>query len=141
MQKELADANSVAEEVLSSMTTVRAHAAENSACAAYRSCLRKFYTLQVWHHPCLMFFTAACKSSRKCSDMHATAFCIWTVPSISTDNDVCAAVAVEGGPCIRHLHDLHNIPAKCCQCCDTLLWCDPCRPSSLLFFMKWLCRP
>ncbi len=47
VQKELADANSVAEEALSSMTTVRAHAAENSAKAAYQECLRKFYTLQV----------------------------------------------------------------------------------------------
>lgn len=49
MQKELAEANSVAEEALSSMTTVRAHAAENSATAAYGDCLRKFYTLQVQH--------------------------------------------------------------------------------------------
>lgn len=49
VQKELADANTVAEESLSSMTTVRAHAAEDSARAAYQACLKKFYTLQVGH--------------------------------------------------------------------------------------------
>ncbi|CAL8468414.1 g7954 [Coccomyxa elongata] len=47
VQKELADANTVAEESLSSMTTVRAHAAEDSARAAYQACLKKFYTLQL----------------------------------------------------------------------------------------------
>ena len=47
MQTELANANSVADEVLSSMTTVRAHAADDSAKAAYRAKLLKFYALQV----------------------------------------------------------------------------------------------
>jgi ATP-binding cassette subfamily B (MDR/TAP) protein 9 len=47
VQTELAEANSVAEEVLSSMTTVKAHAAEDSALAAYCFRLKKFYTLQV----------------------------------------------------------------------------------------------
>ena len=35
VQTELAEANSVAEEALSSMTTVKAHAAEDSTLAAY----------------------------------------------------------------------------------------------------------
>ena len=47
VQTELAEANSVAEEALSSMPTVKAHAAEDSAFAAYHSRLRTFYTLQV----------------------------------------------------------------------------------------------
>lgn len=47
MQTELANANSVADEVLSSMTTVRAHAADDSAKAAYHAKLLKFYSLQV----------------------------------------------------------------------------------------------
>ena len=47
VQTELAGANSVAEEVLSSMTTVKAHAAERSAQAAYCYRLKLFYTLQV----------------------------------------------------------------------------------------------
>ena len=37
----------MAEEVLSSMSTVKAHAAEDSAHAAYCYRLKKFYTLQV----------------------------------------------------------------------------------------------
>ena len=36
MQNELAEANTVAEESLSSMATVRSHAAEDSARAAYQ---------------------------------------------------------------------------------------------------------
>ena len=47
VQTELANANSVADEVLSSMTTVRAHAAEDSAKAAYGAKLLNFYSLQV----------------------------------------------------------------------------------------------
>ena len=47
VQTELANANSVADEVLSSMTTVRAHAADDSAKAAYHAKLLKFYALQV----------------------------------------------------------------------------------------------
>jgi ABC-type multidrug transport system fused ATPase/permease subunit len=47
VQSELAEANSVAEEALSSMTTVRAFAAEDSARAAYDKRLRSFYMLQV----------------------------------------------------------------------------------------------
>ena len=47
MQTELAGANSAAEEVLSTMTTVKAHAAEKSALAAYSYRLKLFYTLQV----------------------------------------------------------------------------------------------
>ena len=47
VQTELAEANSVAEEVLASMTTVKAHAAEDSAHAAYCFRLKKFYSLQV----------------------------------------------------------------------------------------------
>lgn len=46
VQTELAEANSVAEEALSSMTTVKAHAAEDSTQAAYAAKLRRFYTLQ-----------------------------------------------------------------------------------------------
>lgn len=49
VQSELAEANSVAEEVLSSMTTVKAHAAEQSANAAYRQRLGKFYSQMVEH--------------------------------------------------------------------------------------------
>lgn len=47
VQTELAAANSVADEVLSTMTTVRAHAADDSAKAAYAVKLAKFYILQV----------------------------------------------------------------------------------------------
>ena len=47
MQTELAEGDGVAEEVLSSMSTVKAHAAEDSAHAAYCYRLKKFYTLQV----------------------------------------------------------------------------------------------
>lgn len=47
VQTELAGANGVAEEALSSMVTVRSHAAEESTRAAYAQCLRAFYMLQV----------------------------------------------------------------------------------------------
>ncbi len=47
MQNELAEANTVAEESLSSMATVRSHAAEDSARAAYQHRLRLFYRLCV----------------------------------------------------------------------------------------------
>ncbi len=47
VQTELAQANAVADEVLASMTTVRAHAADDSAKAAYAVKLAKFYVLQV----------------------------------------------------------------------------------------------
>ena len=47
VQSELAGANAVAEEALSCMATVRSHAAEGSARAAYAGRLRAFYTLQV----------------------------------------------------------------------------------------------
>eukprot|EP00887_Chlorella_sp_A99_P006350 scaffold3.g6350.t1 len=46
VQTELAEANSVAEEALSSMTTVKAHAAEASTEAAYAGKLLRFYHLQ-----------------------------------------------------------------------------------------------
>ncbi|PRW60050.1 ATP-binding cassette sub-family B member 9 [Chlorella sorokiniana] len=46
VQTELAEANSVAEEALSSMTTVKAHAAEDSTMAAYAARLLRFYHLQ-----------------------------------------------------------------------------------------------
>ncbi|EFN54348.1 hypothetical protein CHLNCDRAFT_36050 [Chlorella variabilis] len=46
VQTELAEANSVAEEALSSMTTVKAHAAEDSTMAAYAAKLTRFYHLQ-----------------------------------------------------------------------------------------------
>ena len=56
VQTELALANAVADEVLATMTTVRAHAADDSAKAAYAVKLAKFYVLQVhlkysatWH--------------------------------------------------------------------------------------------
>ncbi|KAG2494082.1 hypothetical protein HYH03_007724 [Edaphochlamys debaryana] len=47
VQAELAAANGVAEEVLSTMTTVKAHAAQDSAEASYASKLGDFYRLQV----------------------------------------------------------------------------------------------
>lgn len=47
MQTELAEANSVAEEVITSMPTVKAHAAELSASASYTARLAKFFKLQV----------------------------------------------------------------------------------------------
>lgn len=47
MQSELAEANAVAEEALSSMATVRSHSAEGSTRAAYQQRLRAFYSLQV----------------------------------------------------------------------------------------------
>lgn len=46
MQAALADANAVAEETLSAMPTVRAHAAQDSARAAYSAKLDVFYVLQ-----------------------------------------------------------------------------------------------
>lgn len=46
VQTELAEANGVAEEVLSAMTTVRAHAAQDSAESAYSNKLHGFYVLQ-----------------------------------------------------------------------------------------------
>ena len=46
VQTELAQANSVADEALATMTTVRAHAADDSARAAYAVKLAKFYNLQ-----------------------------------------------------------------------------------------------
>ena len=46
VQTELAQANSVADEALATMTTVRAHAADDSARAAYAVKLAKFYSLQ-----------------------------------------------------------------------------------------------
>ncbi len=49
MQSELAEANTVAEESLSSMATVRSHAAEDSARAAYQHRLHLFYKLCVSH--------------------------------------------------------------------------------------------
>lgn len=54
VQTELAQANSVADEALATMTTVRAHAADDSARAAYAVKLAKFYVLQVCAFvPCL----------------------------------------------------------------------------------------
>ena len=50
VQTELAQANSVADEVLGTMTTVKAHAAADSAKAAYAVKLAKFYVLQVRKH-------------------------------------------------------------------------------------------
>ena len=47
VQTELAEANSVAEEVITSMPTVKAHAAELSASASYSARLAKFFSLQV----------------------------------------------------------------------------------------------
>jgi ATP-binding cassette subfamily B (MDR/TAP) protein 9 len=47
VQTELAEANSVAEEMLSTMTTVRAHAAEDSSKRAYKTVLSKYYRLIV----------------------------------------------------------------------------------------------
>jgi len=46
VQTELANAQSVAEEALSSMATVKAHAAEASTRAAYQACLRAYNALQ-----------------------------------------------------------------------------------------------
>lgn len=50
VQTQLAQANSVADEALATMTTVRAHAADDSARAAYAVKLAKFYSLQVMPH-------------------------------------------------------------------------------------------
>ena len=47
VQEVLAEANVVAEEVLSTMTTVKAHAAEDSAEASYADRLQKFSHLQL----------------------------------------------------------------------------------------------
>ena len=49
VQTQLAQANSVADEALASMTTVRAHAADDSARAAYAVKLANFYSLHVSH--------------------------------------------------------------------------------------------
>ena len=47
VQEVLAEANIVAEEVLSSMTTVKAHAAEDAAAASYAERLQRFAHLQL----------------------------------------------------------------------------------------------
>ncbi|KAF5832896.1 hypothetical protein DUNSADRAFT_11046 [Dunaliella salina] len=47
VQSELAAANSVADEVISSMTTVKAHAAQDSANAAYANKLERFFSLLI----------------------------------------------------------------------------------------------
>ena len=47
VQTELANANCVADEVLSNTATVRAHAAQESAKAAYHANLLNFYSLHV----------------------------------------------------------------------------------------------
>ena len=54
VQNELAEANTVAEESLSSMATVRSHAAEDSARAAYQHRLHLFYRLCVRPSPLLL---------------------------------------------------------------------------------------
>ena len=68
VQTELAQANAVADEVLATMTTVRAHAADDSAKAAYAVKLAKFYVLQVcmlsntqqtWHNCALHVLSLA----------------------------------------------------------------------------------
>eukprot|EP00890_Picochlorum_soloecismus_P002479 jgi/Picsp_1/3231/NSC_06071-R1_atp-binding cassette sub-family b member 9 len=46
VQSKLAEANSVAEEALSTMTTVKAHGAEGSTEGSYASCLKDFYYIQ-----------------------------------------------------------------------------------------------
>lgn len=46
-QEQLGDANSVAQEALGSMTTVRAFAAENEELARYREQLHKFYETNI----------------------------------------------------------------------------------------------
>jgi len=46
VQSKLAEANSVADEALSTMTTVKAHGAEGSTEGAYASCLKDFYYIQ-----------------------------------------------------------------------------------------------
>ena len=51
VQTELANANSVAEEALSSMATVKAHAAETSTRHAYQQRLRAFGVLQACTAP------------------------------------------------------------------------------------------
>ena len=56
MQTELANANSVAEEALSSMATVKAHAAEPSTRHAYQQRLRAFAALQA----CVLIGGCAC---------------------------------------------------------------------------------
>ena len=58
VQTELAGANAVAEEALSSMVTVRSHAAEDSTRAAYAQCLRAFYVLQARLAPCTAWLMA-----------------------------------------------------------------------------------
>ena len=47
VQSKLAEANSVADEALSTMTTVKAHAAEGSTRMAYASKLKEFYSIQL----------------------------------------------------------------------------------------------
>lgn len=49
VQTELAGANAVADEALTNIATVRAHAAEDSARAGYAAKLQDFYGLQVPH--------------------------------------------------------------------------------------------
>lgn len=76
VQTELAQANAVADEVLATMTTVRAHAADDSAKAAYGVKLAKFYVLQVyldytpnWAHLCSECL--ACRDTYTCEPKKA----------------------------------------------------------------------
>ena len=80
VQSELAEANTVAEESLSSMATVRSHAAEDSSRAAYQHRLHLFYRLCVSHLPrcpnCLLsrshifILALSCRSPRKWVRVH-----------------------------------------------------------------------
>ncbi len=63
MQNELAEANTVAEESLSSMATVRSHAAEDSARAAYQHRLYLFYKLCVSHLPTCLHMAAVLREA------------------------------------------------------------------------------
>jgi hypothetical protein len=76
VQTELAAANSVAEEVLGSVTTVMAHAAQDSAAAAYAAKLQSFYSIQ---------------------KKEALAYSLYATTSVFLPNLVAAVVLFYGG--------------------------------------------
>ena len=86
------------------MATVKAHAAEDSAHAAYCYRLKKFYTLQVTLRNCIRAPILKQMST-----------------GLSTERGPCYWCAAEGGTGLCIIHDHQYIPAKCSQCCCPLL--------------------
>ncbi len=119
VQTELAQANAVADEVLATMTTVRAHAADDSAKAAYAVKLAKFYVLQVYRkysailaHLCLACL-AHCDTCTREPEKAETEPQPRHKPSVC---DVCSACAIQTLQTMRQLKlTLHKAPLYRCS--------------------------